>query len=344
LKIYFPFNWVLFAVVVLGVAKLDGHVGMSSAIAQENNATILRDKTITIPVSGATAETTNVLIDDIQINAFAKIEVDRIVLTVPFAERGGEFVVTVVQTDAQGAPQELFRNRYSFPYSSVIDRLDVEKSFQNDAVFRLVSRSKPRPIGFRPSDQANDFIATGKVAAVRGNWTAVIDGEIVGTDDDKRTLRVDGTKVDISRGLGFLQYQGADSALLMAIGDVNVEGNVALINQGASSRGVLVTGSAFGDRVVLSASNIYGSDIRGTQRGVEAFDMENRRTSASLVIKPVATSFLGLKITGNVLDVSRPSGSNFGIGEVLDGEKNTVVAGSGCIPRPPIRSTRTRPT
>jgi hypothetical protein len=106
-----------------------------------------------------------------------------------------------------------------------------------------------------------------------------------------------------------------------------VEPGLNLVNQGFASRGFNAIGSFFNERFKLSGGNTHGADIKGTYRGIDAFDTENRRTAIDLSANIFQSEDLNITMLGSVLDAKRPGAANFGQGEVLDGEENTVLGG-----------------
>lgn len=309
-------------VAVLAAAQL--FLGAPAARAQDEDTQMVRDNTVVLQVEGATADSVDVLLDDALVNDFVKFEPNRIVLDVPFTEETTPFTIVVVNRE-DGS--ELLRQSYQVPVSGVLDTFDAQASFQNDTVWRAKSRAKPPPPGYRTTDIANDWRLAATALATKGQWRAGIDGEITGTDDDNKSLRPGGPKIDVARGIGFVEYAGPVLQTRGTLGDVDMAPGVGLVNQGFQSRGFTIDARLLNERIQLSGGNVFGRDIRGTERGVEAFDTDNRRTAANLIIRAIQSEMANLEVSGSFLDVVRPTGQDFGFGNTTDGEENTVGGG-----------------
>lgn len=296
--------------------------------AQDNSgdsAKIIRTATLSVPVSGASATTVDVYLDEEQVNAFAVFKPDSITIDVPFQDLSKAFQVKVVNRQTRDSQ---FEGTFRFAHSQIFDTVESNGSFQTDVVYRLHGNARPRPDEYSRSDRAFDFRGDGKVTLNRGRWRALVDGEITGTDDGNKRLRQsDGRKQDITRGIGVLEFRDGGTFLQGSVGDVSVEPGIDLVNQGFASRGFNAIGSFFSERVKITGGNTHGADIRGTVRGVEAFDTENRRTAVNIAADVLKSENFNVSLLGSALDVRRPGAANFGQAEVLDGEENTVLGG-----------------
>lgn len=288
-------------------------------------AKVIRTSTLPVPVSGATTVSVDVYLDEEQVNAFSEFKSDSIVINVPFRELTKVFKVKIVNRQS-GETQ--FEGAFQFAHSQTFDTVEANGSFQTDIVYRAHSNARPRPEEFDRQDTSFDFRGDGKVTVARGRWRAWLDGEVTGTDDGNKRLRQnDGRKQDLTRGIGVIEFRDGGTFVQGSLGDVSVEPGMELVNQGFASRGFNAIGSFFNERVKVTGGNTHGADIRGTFRGVEAFDTENRRSAVNISAGLLNSENLNVTVLGSVLDVRRPGAANFGQAEVLDGEENTVLGG-----------------
>ena len=294
--------------------------------AQTTQPEMLSSAKVVIELPGITADAIDVFVDDFLVSDFASVEGDQITVTPPFADTLEQFTVSV---EDRATGDVLFSRVYAIGRERVgvrkyIDDYRLTGSFQDDLVFKPTSREKPPGENFETSDWANDFFASGSGSARKGRWTVGIDGEIVGTDDDLRTLRQDGSKVDISHGLGYVSYEDDIMFGQLSVGDVVIPGNNTLVSNGFRSRGILAEAEFFDGRIRLSGGNAFGVDILGTQEGVIAFEQDNRRTALNVDVEVYDSKWITVDVSGGLLDVERPSQNNFNVGEVINGEKNTI--------------------
>jgi hypothetical protein len=296
---------------------------VSPSYAQDVSA--LRAPLIELPVAEATTDSVDVYIDKIQVNAFSRFDANAIVIDLPFAQAADAFEVAVVDR-ATGAA--LFTGMYRMATGELFDRVETGTSFENALSWRFKSRQKPPADNFESTDWSEDYRAAGSFAGYRGNWSTTLEGELVGTDDDLKTLRTDGPKHDLSRGLGTVGYRDDAVFGVAGIGDVTVNSFNTLVHGPLSTRGVAFDAGFIDDAVKISGGNVYGNGIVGFQRGPEAWDAENRRTAADISMRPLQTPNLNVEFFGSLFDAARPAGQSFNVATVTEGEKNTVL-GSG---------------
>lgn len=243
----------------------------------------------------------------------------------PFAEESKPFVISVRR---RGEEEPVFSKKFQYAESKYYDTLTASGSFQSDNVWKINSNARPRPEQFERSDRTHDFLTSGKLEVTKGKWTTRFDGEIAGSNDTRKRLRQsDGSKTDITRAIGVLEFRDNSDLVQASIGDITINGGMELVNQGYSSRGVQLLSNWFGERLKVNVGNAFGSDIRGTQHGIDGYRQDNRRTAANVSIDVLRGSDVGLTLLGSWLDVERPSASDFGFGQVADGEENTVYGG-----------------
>ncbi len=311
---------------LLGLAVVLSLGGARAGFAQDAPVA-LTEPLVAIEVAGATAENADVFIDDLQANFFTTFEDGRLTVELPFTEATGPFRITV-RDRATGA--ELFARTYRLGAPGVeavrvFDTVDFEGSFQNDFVWKPTSERHPPGDSFDTTDVANDFRATGSFAATRDLWRLNVDGEIVGTDDDLKTIRPGKSKVDLANGIGSLAFDHDLLSTELSIVDLSMQGINELVSNGFGSRGFVFEASLFDGRLSLATGNTFGSDIIGTQRGVIAFDDANRRSAINADLAVLQSELIGLTLRGSVLDAVRPEAAGFNIGEVPDAEENSVV-------------------
>ncbi len=310
---------------IAGAAFLGVLLLAAAALAQDQVELVGGD-TIALSIPGG--EGLDVYVDAFQVNAFVAFEDDGLTLTLPFPDAVEPFVVTVVDREAGVT---VYVGTYQIALAQgdgMFDRSDFTWSFQDDAVWRASSRQKPPAENFRPSDVANDFRGNATWSASAGAWRASLEGELVGTDDDLRTLRPGANKIDVSRMLGTVHTQVGDINGSFSVGDVTVPGFTGLVNGGFASRGMSLAADYLNGRVRVSVGNAYGNDIVGTQRGIVGWDEDNRRTAADLSVTPYLSDMLTVTLSGSLLDAERPALANFNVAEVVDGERNTVYGGA----------------
>ena len=285
-------------------------------IAQEEPIA-LGEPVVTIEVPDVTADNADVFIDDLQANSFATFGDGQLTLELPFTEATESFRITIVDRESGF---EVFAATYRLGPPGeeefrIFDTMELDGSFQNDFVYKPTSRQKPSE-NFDESDVANDFRATGSFYGTRDVWTVRMDGEFVGTDDDLKVPRPGKSKFDVSNGIGSLAFDSGPVYAELFVGDVYMPGNNQLVSSGFGSRGFVFETSLFDGRISIAAGNIFGNGIIGTQRGVIAYDGDNRRSAIDVSANLLRWDIVDLTLRGSMLDVRRPGNVGFNIGGV----------------------------
>ena len=299
-------------------------LGRAECFAQDqSDEEILREPVIEFALDEATLDNIEILVNDQLANAFATLEQGQVRLALPFP-KSGERIRLVVR--AAGTGEQLFAQTYRLAAGAVFDRQDFEFTALEIAEARPLRRLSPEPEdgGYRAAD--NDFLVTGDFSGVRGGWTLGADGELAGATNRTRRVREDGPAVDLRDGRLTLAYDETGAGAKLSVGDIAVSSNAVLVNEGYQSRGIGLATSWFDDRLTVSGSSTFGTDIVGLQHGLGQ-SSDSNRIVADVGLDVVRTSDVGIKLTGSFLDAERPPSDNFGVSEVVEGEKNRVLGG-----------------
>lgn len=302
-----------------------GPLGLA-AQAQDGEE-ILREPLIEFGLDAARLEDVEILVNDRLVNAFASLEEGRVRLVLPFPERA-EAIAVVVRAAETG--DELFAQDYRFAPGALFDQESFEVTALETAEHRPHRRLEPSTAEdkYRPAD--NDILLTGAFSGRREGWSLGADAELAGTTDETRRVRPQDTNVDLQYGRITTGYESEAAGAWLSAGDIDVLSGSALVNEGYRSRGVGLSTSWLDDRLTLSGVSTFGSDIVGFQRGFGQTGRSNR-TVADLGLEVVRGENLGVTVTGTFLDAERPASANFGIGEVVEGERNRVAGGGIAI-------------
>lgn len=288
---------------------------------------ILREPFIEFNLDVESLDDIEILINGQLANAFAALEQGQVRFGLPFPATGEPIRLEVVRADTG---ETLFTQTYRFAPATVFDRQDFSFTALEIAEARPLRRLSPEPDdgGYRGAE--NDFLVTGKYSGLRGNWSVGADGEISGATDRTRRVRDDGPAVDMRDGSAFLAYDEQGAGGQLTVGDLDVLSGTALVIEGYRSRGIGLATSLFDDRLTVAGSSTFGTDIVGLQHGFGQ-SSESNRFAADVGLEVVRSSDANVKLTGSFLDAERPPSSNFGVGEVVEGEKNRVLGGGLAI-------------
>jgi hypothetical protein len=308
------------AAVLLAISPLDGQA--ASLESQAGGAVqFIRSSEIVLDVPNAGSTWADVYLDDMQANAFVRFEKGQVRLKLPFPDIERPFRVSVVDRNTGATVIErTFRIA-----RGLFDAVEARGSLQSDQVWRFESNARPRPDQYKTKEFAADQRGEGSARFTRGPFEAALEGEATWTDDGTKRLRQsDGSKLDMTRGKADFGYSDGPSKMGFSAGDVSIDPGVGLVNQGMSSRGLKASTSFLDERLRISGGTIYGADIRGTYRGIDAYDPENRRSALNLAGDIFKSEDFSFTTKSSLLDVRRPGAASFGIGEVVEGEENTV--------------------
>ena len=296
----------------------------------QDKAVTLSEPVVTIKVPDVTVDNADVFIDDLQANNFTKFNDGVLTVNLPFTEATEPFRISIL---SRASGTELFAGTYRLGSPEarkfgIFDTVERSGSFQNDLVYKINSRRKPRDTA-DDRDVANDFRAAGSFTGVRNDWKLQVDGEVVGTDDDAKTLRPGKSKYDVSNGKGGIEFDNGSVFAGLSVGDVQMSGSNQLVTSGFGSRGVIFETRLFEDRLSITAGNIYGTGIVGAQRGLTAYNHKNRRSALDVKADVIRGDKISLKLHGSLLDVVRPGEIGFNVGGVPENSEANTVTGAG---------------
>ena len=244
-----------------------------------------------MPLTDVTLEAVTISIDENNVNEFAAVENGRIVVKWPFTEDRAAFELVVVNRESE---EELYRGRYQFAHSELIDKVSLETSFQSDATWQVYGRQKPQQ-----GLEQRSFVDNDTRASANG----------------------------LSQGYAAAQYQSPAAFARLALGDVAVELSNELIGTSMNSRGGAFTTRFLDQRLQLRGGRIYGADIVGAQRGLALRHERNQRTGLDASLVALQKEDLSLKLHVSYLDAERPAAENFNVGGVNNGEENRIWGG-----------------
>jgi len=298
-----------------------------AATAEQRDGAIqkIRSGAIEVLLRERDVSNLDVYLDDIQVNLFAQFSTGKIIITVPFPESRKIYLLKIVDR----LTNSVIYNQKIQSTEDIFDKSNIKYSLQSDATYKFDSNQRPRPENYSVKDRTWDNKADLDATFERDDWQLTFAGEATWTDDGNKRLRQnDGSKLDYTRAKGAFKYNNDLVDIALEAGDVGLNGGVDLVNQGMFSRGISTSINLPNYNFKLEFANIYGEDIRGSYRGIDAYERRNRRSGLNASVDLLKSNDHSLTIKGSFLDVVKYAGDNFGVGGVAEGEENTVGGGS----------------